>query len=154
MTYNSEEMQQILEVAFRRKQQGEYTREQIIEIASELGVSSESLQAAEQEWLKNNIEVKQEQMSNSQQRKGFKSHLFAFLAINGFLVLLNLVVSPGYFWAMNNKLVKNAIFELDNTEKAQLQDYSIRKNFFKEIKKNIKTSKSNKTILIGLIDQI
>ncbi|MBS3028737.1 MAG: 2TM domain-containing protein [Dolichospermum sp. DET50] len=100
MTYNSEEMQQILEVAFRRKQQGEYTREQIIEIASELGVSSESLQAAEQEWLKNNVEVKKEQMSNSQQQKGFKSHLFAFIAINGFLVLLNLVVSPGYFWAI------------------------------------------------------
>ena len=100
MTYNSEEMQQILEVAFRQKQKGEYTREQIIEIASELGVSSESLQAAEQEWLKNNVEVKKEQMSNSQQRKDFKSHLFAFLAINGFLVLLNLVVSPGYFWAI------------------------------------------------------
>ncbi|MDM3857096.1 MAG: 2TM domain-containing protein [Aphanizomenon gracile PMC649.10] len=101
MTYNSEEMQQILEVAFRQKQKGEYTREQIIEIASELGVSSESLQAAEQEWLKNNVEVKKEEMSNSQQRKGFKSHLFTFLAINGFLVLLNLVVSPGYFWAIH-----------------------------------------------------
>jgi hypothetical protein len=100
MTYNAEEMQQILEVAFRQKQKGEYTREQIIEIASELGVSSESLQAAEQEWLKNNVEVKKEQMSNSQQRKDFKSHLFAFLAINGFLVLLNLVVSPGNFWAI------------------------------------------------------
>ena len=100
MTYNSEEMQQILEVAFKRKQQGEYTREQIIEIASELGVSSESLQAAEQEWLKNDVEVKKEKMSHSQQRKEFKSHLFAFMAINGFLVLLNLVVSPGYFWAI------------------------------------------------------
>ncbi|MFN9404521.1 MAG: 2TM domain-containing protein, partial [Dolichospermum sp.] len=30
----------------------------------------------------------------------FKSHLFAFMAINGFLVLLNLGVSPGYFWAI------------------------------------------------------
>jgi hypothetical protein len=100
MTYNSEEMQQILEVAFKRKQQGEYTREQIIEIASELGVSSESLQAAEQEWLKNNVKVKKEKMSHSQQRKEFKSHLFAFMAINGFLVLLNLGVSPGYFWAI------------------------------------------------------
>ena len=100
MTYNSEEMQQILEVAFKRKQQGEYTREQIIEIASELGVSSESLQAAEQEWLKNDVEVKKEKMSHTQQRKEFKSHLFAFMAINGFLVLLNLVVSPGYFWAI------------------------------------------------------
>lgn len=100
MTYNSEEMQQILEVAFRRKQQGEYTREQIIEIASELGVSPESLQAAEKEWLTKNIEVKQEQISNSQQRKGFQSHLFIFIAINAFLVILNLLVSPGYFWAI------------------------------------------------------
>ncbi|MEI6369792.1 MAG: 2TM domain-containing protein [Nostocales cyanobacterium ELA608] len=100
MTYNSEEMQQILEVAFKRKQQGEYTREQIIEIALELGVSSESLQVAEQEWIKNNLAVKKEQISHGQQRKGFKSHLFVFLAINGFLVLLNLLVSPGYFWAI------------------------------------------------------
>ncbi|MFM6155941.1 MAG: 2TM domain-containing protein [Cuspidothrix sp.] len=100
MTYNSEEMQQILEVAFRRKQQGEYTREQIIEIASELGVSSESLQAAEQEWLTKNVEVKQEKMSHSQQQKAFKSHLLIFIAINAFLVILNLVVSPGYFWAI------------------------------------------------------
>ena len=95
MTYNSEEMQQILELAFKRKQQGEYTRQQIIEIASELGVSSESLQAAEQEWLKNEVQVKKEQMSNSQQRKEFKSHLFAFIVINSFLLLLNLVISPG-----------------------------------------------------------
>lgn len=100
MTYNSEEMQQILEVAFRRKQQGEYTREQIIEIASELGVSPESLQTAEKEWLTKNIKVKQEQMSNGQQRKGFKSHLLIFIAINAFLVILNLVVTPGYFWAI------------------------------------------------------
>jgi hypothetical protein len=100
MTYNSEEMQQILEVAFRQKQKGEYTREQIIEIASELGVSSESLQAAEQEWLKNDVVGKKGQMSKSQQQKGFKSHLFAFMAINGFLVILNLIVSPGYFWAI------------------------------------------------------
>lgn len=100
MTYNSEEMQQILEVAFRRKQQGEFTREQIIEIASELGVSSESLKAAEQEWLTKQVDVKKDQMSNSQKRQEFKSHLITFIAVNGFLILLNLFTSPGYFWAI------------------------------------------------------
>ncbi|MTJ52079.1 2TM domain-containing protein [Anabaena sp. UHCC 0253] len=100
MTYNSEEMQQILEVAFKRQQDGEYTREQIREIALELGVSSESLQAAEHAWLKKAVEVKQGQMSNNQKRKEFKSHLFIFIAVNSFLVLLNLVVSPSYFWAI------------------------------------------------------
>ncbi|WP_353932922.1 2TM domain-containing protein [Okeanomitos corallinicola TIOX110] len=100
MTYNSEEMQQILEVAFKRQQQGEFTREQIIEIASELGVSSESLKAAEQEWLTKQVEVKKDRMSNNQKRQEFKSHLITFIAVNGFLILLNLFTSPGYFWAI------------------------------------------------------
>lgn len=100
MTYNSEEMQQILEVAFKRKQQGEFTREQIIEIASELGVSSESLIAAENEWLKKQVEVKKEAMSNDQKQQDFKSHFMVFLIVNGFLILLNLFTGSGYFWAI------------------------------------------------------
>jgi hypothetical protein len=100
MAYNSEEMQQILEVAFARQQQGEFTREQIIEIASELGLSSASLQAAEQEWLLKEVEVKKQQTSKAQQRKEFKSHLMTFIAVNGFLIVLNLFVTPSYFWAI------------------------------------------------------
>jgi hypothetical protein len=100
MTYNSEEMQQILEVAFKRKQEGEFTREHIIEIASELGVSSESLKAAEQEWLTEEVQVKKKQMSNHQKQQEFKLHLITFIAVNGFLILLNLFTSPGYFWAI------------------------------------------------------
>ncbi|MBD2137000.1 2TM domain-containing protein [Anabaena sp. FACHB-1237] len=100
MTYNSQEMQQILEVAFKRKQEGEFTKEQIIEIASELGVSSEAIKIAEQEWLKTQVSVKQETMSKREKRQEFQSHLTAFLIINGFLISLNLFTSPGYFWAI------------------------------------------------------
>ncbi|WP_071191446.1 2TM domain-containing protein [Trichormus sp. NMC-1] len=100
MTYSSEEMQQILQKAFARKQEGEFSQEQIIEIALELGVSSESLQAAEKEWLIQQVEMKKQQISNSQKRKEFKSHLISFIVINGFLILLNLFTSPSYFWAI------------------------------------------------------
>ncbi|AFY32647.1 2TM domain-containing protein [Calothrix sp. PCC 7507] len=100
MTYNSEQMQQILQKAFARQQQGEVSRQQIIEIASELGVSSESLQAAEQEWLIQEIEVKKRQKFHSQRRGEFKSHLIAFIGVNGFLIVLNLLTSPAYFWAI------------------------------------------------------
>ncbi|MBD2629483.1 MULTISPECIES: 2TM domain-containing protein [Nostocaceae] len=100
MTYSSEEMQQILQKAFVRKQEGEFTQEQIIEIALELGVSSESLQAAEKEWLIQQVEMKKQQISNSKKRKEFKSHLISFIVINGFLILLNLFTSPSYFWAI------------------------------------------------------
>jgi hypothetical protein len=100
MTYNSDEMQQILQKAFARQQKGEFSREQIIEIASELGVSSESLQTAEQEWLIQEVEVKKRQIFNTQRRGQFKSHLVTFIGVNGFLVLLNLLTSPSYFWAI------------------------------------------------------
>ncbi|MBD2250584.1 2TM domain-containing protein [Nostoc parmelioides] len=100
MTYNSEQMQQILQKAFARQQQGEISRQQIIEIASELGVSSASLQAAEQEWLTQEIGDKKRQRFHAQQREEFKTHLITFIGVNGFLIVLNLLTSPGYFWAI------------------------------------------------------
>ncbi|AFZ25258.1 hypothetical protein Cylst_3088 [Cylindrospermum stagnale PCC 7417] len=100
MTYNSDEMQRILQIAFARKQQGEVSREQIIEIASELGVSAASLQAAEQEWLIQEVEAKKRQMFNAQRRRELKSHVVSFIGVNGFLILLNLFTSPSYFWAI------------------------------------------------------
>jgi hypothetical protein len=100
MTYNSDEMQKILQIAFARKQQGEVSREQIIEIAAELGVSSASLQAAEQEWLIQEVETKKRLMFNAQRRRDLKSHVVSFIGVNGFLIALNLFTSPGYFWAI------------------------------------------------------
>ncbi|WP_414752298.1 2TM domain-containing protein [Anabaena sp. CCY 9910] len=100
MTYNSEQMQQILQKAFARQQQGEISRQQIIEIASELGVSSASLQAAEQEWLSQEIGDKKRQRFHAQRREEFKTHLITFIGVNGLLVVLNLLTSPSYFWAI------------------------------------------------------
>ncbi|MEA5616329.1 2TM domain-containing protein [Cronbergia sp. UHCC 0137] len=100
MTYNSEEMQQILQKAFVRKQKGEFSREQIIEIASELGVSTESLQVAEQEWLIQEVDMKKRQKFNTHRKREFKSHLISFMGVNGLLILINLFTSPGYFWAI------------------------------------------------------
>jgi hypothetical protein len=31
---------------------------------------------------------------------GFRSHLFAYVLVNAGLVAINLVTSPGYFWAI------------------------------------------------------
>ncbi len=31
---------------------------------------------------------------------GFRTHLFAYLLVNAGLVVINLVTSPGYFWAI------------------------------------------------------
>ncbi|MCC5615491.1 2TM domain-containing protein [Nostoc sp. CHAB 5836] len=100
MTYDSEDVQKILEIALTRKQEGEFSREQLIEMASELGISSNILKTTEQNWLAQQEEERSQRTFNTFRRKAFWAHFVSFLAVNLFLILLNLITSPSYFWAI------------------------------------------------------
>ena len=89
-----------MHIALIYKQEKEFSQEQLIEIASELDISKDALQAAEEEWLIQRTEAQKRQMLIVRQRKEFKSHLTTFIAVNVFLVLLNLAINPLYFWAI------------------------------------------------------
>lgn len=99
-SYRSEDVQQILQRAMARQQEGEFSQQQLLEMASELNISADTLQFAEQEWLARRQETQERQAFNAQQRKGFRAHLIPYLAVNTSLVLLNLVTSPTHFWAV------------------------------------------------------
>jgi hypothetical protein len=100
MSYRSDDVQQILQKALAKKQEGEFSREQLSEMASELGISPEMLQSAEQEWQAQQSKDKQRQTFNRFRRQAFKAHLIAYLAVNVFLIAINLLTSPRYFWAI------------------------------------------------------
>ncbi|MEA5600862.1 2TM domain-containing protein [Nostoc sp. UHCC 0252] len=100
MTYDSEDVQKILEIALARKQKGEFSREQLIEMASELGISSEILEKTEKKWLVQQEEERLRHRFNTFRRRAFWGHFVSFLAVNLFLILLNLITSPSYFWAI------------------------------------------------------
>ncbi|MBD2505873.1 MULTISPECIES: 2TM domain-containing protein [unclassified Nostoc] len=100
MTYDSEDVQKILEIALTRKQEGEFSREQLIEMASELGISSDILEKTEKKWLVQQEEERSRRTFNTFRRRAFLGHCVSFLAVNLFLILLNLITSPGYFWAI------------------------------------------------------
>ncbi|MFW9262536.1 hypothetical protein A4S05_30905 [Nostoc sp. KVJ20] len=100
MTYDSEDVEQILQKALTRKQEGEFSREQLLEMASELGISSDILETTEQKWLAQQEEKRLRHTFNTFRRRAFWTHLVSFLAVNLFLILLNLITSPGYFWAI------------------------------------------------------
>ncbi|MEH1941678.1 MAG: 2TM domain-containing protein [Nostoc sp.] len=100
MTYDSEDVQKILQIALTRKQEGEFSREQLLEMASELGISSNILETTVQNWLAQQEEERLRHKFNSFRRKGFWKHFVSFLAVNLFLILLNLITSPSYFWAI------------------------------------------------------
>ncbi|MEH2295110.1 2TM domain-containing protein [Nostoc sp.] len=100
MTYDSRDVEQILQIALTDKQEGEFSREQLVEMASELGISSNILEKTEQKWLAQQEEESSRRTFNTFRSRGFWAHFVCFLAVNLFLILLNLITSPSYFWAI------------------------------------------------------
>ncbi len=100
MTYSSDDVQKILQLAMRRKQEESFSRKQLSEMATELGISSELLESAEEEWLTQAKLSKEQQARREIKRRGFRAHLISFLAVNTFLIVLNLTTTPRDFWAI------------------------------------------------------
>jgi hypothetical protein len=99
-SYRSEDVQEILQRALVRQQSGEYSRQQLTEMATELGITPEALQNAEQEWLSEQNEQRERKLFNAYRRRKFRAHLIPYVAVNTFLVLINLVTGGGTFWAI------------------------------------------------------
>lgn len=100
-SYNQEEIQQILHLAISKQSyEGDFTREQLLEIAAELEISPENLEVAEQEWLALQGEMQKRQAFNTYRIGRLKKSLGKYAIVNTFLVLLNLV-SAGYLsWSL------------------------------------------------------
>ncbi len=99
-TFNSEAVQQILHRAMTHQKAGEFSEQQLKEMAAELGISAAALEIAQQEWQQDREKIQQKQVVNARRQRGFKAHLIPFVAVNIFLILLNLVTTPKYFWAI------------------------------------------------------
>jgi hypothetical protein len=99
-SFRSEDVQQILQRAMAEKQQENFSEQQLQEMAAELGIPFVTLQTAQQEWQREKEIIKRRQASKSYRQQQIKAHLISYLVINVFLIVLNLVTSPNYFWAI------------------------------------------------------
>lgn len=99
--YRSEEVQQILHLAIASQvKQGEITREQLLEIAAEMDISTTDLAAAEKEWQLQSLLEQKRQKFNLYQQEKFKNQAVRYLIINGFLVTFNVVTAGTLSWAI------------------------------------------------------
>jgi len=99
--YSQEDIQKILQVAIsRQSNDGEFTREQLLEIASELEISPESLELAEKEWLSQQGELQKREEFNIYRRGRFQKRFGKYVIINSFLMLLNLVGAGHLTWSL------------------------------------------------------
>jgi len=100
-SYYQEDIQQILNIAIARQaHKGEFSREQLLEIAAELEISPECLQAAERDWLVQQSDIQKRQEFNVFRRGKLQKRFGNYLIVNSFLVLLNLVGAGELSWSL------------------------------------------------------
>lgn len=100
-SYHQEDIQQILQIAIARQAyEGEFSREQLLEIAAELEISPECLQVAEREWLAQQADLQKRQDFNVYRRGQLQKRFGNYAIVNSFLVLLNLVNAGELSWSL------------------------------------------------------
>lgn len=119
--YRQEEVQQILQLAIaRQSQSGELTREQLVEIAADLGISLSELQTAEREWLVQREEQQEQQLFNRDRQGKFRQHLTKYAITNLFLIVLNLMGSGELTWSLYFLLAWGLGLSLDGWKAYQM----------------------------------
>ena len=92
-TYIQEDVQEILYIAISRKQDNEeMTRQELVEIATELGISPQDLELAELEWQLRKQEANEKLVFDRYRRNKLRQDLIKYGIVNSFLLLISLVV--------------------------------------------------------------
>ncbi len=96
--YPAEDAQQILSIAIARyTQSGELSRAQLLDIAAELGITPDTLLAAEQEWDLKKDEIADQRIFDRQRKSRFHHDLGKFLIFGSFALIFQLVTG-GWLW--------------------------------------------------------
>ncbi|CAN5605929.1 hypothetical protein BH11ARM2_BH11ARM2_29940 [soil metagenome] len=94
--YDEEEAKEVLRRAteIQSLNSVRLSHEELVLAAGEMGISEETLARAEADRL----EAKHRADYDQEQRRGFYAHLVPYLAVNGFLLIINLLTSPHDPW--------------------------------------------------------
>lgn len=100
-SYSPEDLQQILYLAIARQgNQEELSREQLWEIADELDIDKNTLQAAERDWFQGKVVHQKRQAFDVYRRNRLKQKITKYLIVNTFLVSLNIVAVGTMTWSL------------------------------------------------------
>lgn len=146
-TYQPEDVQQILQRAMTRHQDGgELTREQLLEIAGDLGITTDDLVAAEQEWLSHKEEYQDQLMFNQVRREQLQQSVVKYGIVNTFLVMLNVVTVHTISWSLPILILWGLGLTLRAWKTSQTQGEAYQQEFQRwRLKKQVEQSIGNLT---------
>jgi hypothetical protein len=128
--YTEEQVQQILHKAIARKSQGQdLSRNQVREIASELGISDADFALAEQDWLNQSVQDQERVAYDVYRKKKFRDHLLKYGMVSAFLVGMNFLTSSHVSWALYPLLFLGSAIGLDAWATYQIDSQEYEKQF-------------------------
>ncbi len=134
-SYSQDDVQQILQRAIARRTEDSptdtFSRQQLLEMADELGILPQDLEQAETEWLTIQKSTQEHQEFQVYRRGQFRSHLVRYLTVNGFLVALDWVIAPGFSFAQYVLLGWGLGLSLDGWTTFQPESERYQKDFQK-----------------------
>lgn len=129
-TYQQEEAQQILQLAFTRQtEQGELSRSQLLEIASELGISPDCIEAAEHDWQQQQLVSQRHQAFDADRRQQLYHKLGKYSIINIFLISLDWLTGGTVSWSLYILLISGLLTSLDAWKVYQLKGQAYEQAF-------------------------
>ena len=135
-TYSEEQVDQILRYALAKRTNGQnLTKQQIYEIASDMGVSEADFLVAIQEWQSQQSVRKERVEFDKYKKKSFQSNLLKYVIVNSFLVALNLFTSGSIGWAIYPLLFWGLALALDAWVTYQTDSEEYEKQFQKWLQK-------------------
>lgn len=121
-TYRQEEVQEILQLAIAQKSnRGEFTREQLFEMAAELDLTPETVQAAEKAWLNQQLDAQKRKAFDKYRWHQIKQKFGKYLITNTFLVTLDLLKDSHLSWSLIILLIWGLFLSLDAWKEYHLQ---------------------------------
>lgn len=134
--YTNEEVEQIIKIALRSKQDsGAISLDNIYDIAKELNIDPAAVQTAVNEFESmGDVDAIREEFIRKR-RKGFFDHLTSYLVINSFLVILDLVTGNGINWAYFPLLGWGLGVFFDGMSKLRYDEEEFQKYYKKQIRK-------------------
>ncbi len=100
-TYSEEQVDQILRYALAKRTNGQnLTKQQIYEIAADMGISEADFLASVQEWQSQQGTRQEKAEFDIYVKKIFRANFLKFAIVNAFLIALNLLTSGRIGWAL------------------------------------------------------
>lgn len=133
--FTNEEVEQIIKIALRsKKDSGSISTENIYDIAKELNIDPAAIQGAIYEYEnKGDIDSIRDEFIRKR-KKSFFDHLTSYLAVNTFLVILNLITGD-FFWSIFPILGWGLGLFFDGMKKLRHNEEEFQKYYQKLIRK-------------------